>query len=163
MARDAAVRPESLGAGAPVEDATQLFAKPPGGLAIEKIGRYQIVRSLGAGGMGQVYLGRDQQLNRSVAVKLLSDYRAAEDERMSRFRQEALSASALNHPNILTIYEIGESGSTNFIATEFVDGLTLSERIEQGCISTDETLNIVQQIASALTAAHAAGIIHRDI
>jgi TolB-like protein/Flp pilus assembly protein TadD len=149
--------------GAPVEEATQLFAQPPGALGIEKIGRYQIVRALGAGGMGQVYLGRDEQLNRSVAVKLLSDYRAAEDERMSRFRQEALSASALNHPNILTIYEIGASGSTNFIATEFVDGLTLSERIELGRISVDETLSIAQQIAGALTAAHAAGIIHRDI
>jgi eukaryotic-like serine/threonine-protein kinase len=156
-------RPESLVPGPAVEEATQLFAQQAGAAAIEKIGRYQIVRSLGAGGMGQVYLGRDEQLNRSVAVKLLSNYRAAEDERMSRFRQEALSASALNHPNILTIYEIGASGSANFIATEFVDGPTLSERIEQGCISTDETLNIAQQIANALTAAHAAGIIHRDI
>src|SRR6185436_5289591 len=102
--------------GPAVEEATQLFARDAGVLAIKRIGRYQIMRALGAGGMGQVYLGRDEQLNRSVAVKLLSNYRAAEDERMSRFRQEALSASALNHPNILTIYEIGESGSTNFIA-----------------------------------------------
>jgi len=155
-------RPESFVKGV-ADEATQLFAKAPGAVAIEKIGRYQIVRSLGAGGMGHVYLGRDEQLNRSVAVKLLSDYRAAEGERMNRFRQEALSASALNHPNILTIYEIGESENTNFIATEFVDGLTLSERIQRGRISTDEALNIAQQIASALTAAHAAGIIHRDI
>ena len=154
-------RPESLVAGAPVEEATQLLAsRAP---AIEKLGRYQIVRSLGAGGMGQVYLGHDEQLNRPVAVKLLSSYHAAEEERMRRFRQEALSASALNHPNILTIYEIGESDGANFIATEFVDGLTLSERIGRGRLSTEETLKIAQQIASALSAAHAAGIIHRDI
>jgi len=154
-------RPERLVAGAAVEEATQLLAKRT--LAIEKLGRYQIVRSLGAGGMGEVYLGHDEQLNRPVAVKLLTSYHAAEEERMRRFRQEALSASALNHPNILTIYEIGESDGANFIAAEFVDGLTLSERIGCGAISTDETLKIAQQIASALSAAHAAGIIHRDI
>lgn len=143
------------------EEATRLLTKEAP--ALEKLGRYQIVRSLGAGGMGQVYLGLDEQLNRPVAVKLLSDYHAAEEERMRRFRQEALSASALNHPNILTIYEIGESDGANFIATEFVDGLTLSERLGRGGISIEETLNIAQQIASALSAAHAAGIIHRDI
>jgi serine/threonine protein kinase/Tfp pilus assembly protein PilF len=129
----------------------------------EAIGPYRIVRALGAGGMGHVYLCHDKRLNRPVAVKLISNYHAAEEERIKRFKQEALAASALNHPNILTIYEIGEAAGKSFIATEFVDGPTLSSRIEEGPISIDDSLHIAIQMASALTAAHAAGIIHRDI
>ena len=113
--------------------------------------------------MGRVYLAQDKRLNRPVAVKLLSFYDAAAEERIQRFRQEALAASALNHPNILTIYEIGEFESHNFIATEFVDGETLLKRIEDGSISVETAVDIAIQIASALAAAHAVGIVHRDI
>ena len=105
----------------------------------------------------------DEQLNRHVAVKLLSNYDANEAERMQRFRQEALSASALNHPNILTIYEIGEFGGANFITAEFVDGLTLRAQMKAEALPPELALDIASQIAGALSAAHAAGIIHRDI
>jgi eukaryotic-like serine/threonine-protein kinase len=144
------------------EEATRVLANVRLGLN-EAIGPYRIVRELGAGGMGRVYLCHDKRLNRPVAVKLISNYHAAEEERIKRFRQEALAASALNHPNILTIYEIGEAEGKSFIATEFVDGPTLSSRIEAGSISIDDSLNIAIQMAGALAAAHAAGIIHRDI
>jgi serine/threonine protein kinase/Flp pilus assembly protein TadD len=155
--------PESLVRGYAVEEATQLLGNRVGQITGERIGRYRIVRHLGGGGMGQVYLGRDEQLNRPVAVKLLSQYHASEQERMQRFRQEALSASALNHPNILTIYEIGEFESHNFIAAEFVDGVTLSARMKASELPVQLSLDIAIQIARALSAAHAAGIIHRDI
>ncbi len=112
---------ESLAGSHAVEEATQLLGKSAAQITGKRIGRYQIVRHLGGGGMGQVYLGMDEQLNRPVAVKLLSPYHTSEQERMQRFRQEALAASALNHPNILTIYEIGEFESHNFIAAEFVE------------------------------------------
>ena len=144
------------------EEATRVLANVRLGLN-EAIGPYRIVKALGAGGMGHVYLCHDKRLNRPVAVKLISNYHAAEEERIKRFQQEALAASALNHPNILTIYEIGEAAGKSFIATEFVDGPTLSSRIEEGPISIDDSLNIAMQLASALAAAHEAGIIHRDI
>jgi len=156
-------QPESLVGAAAVEEATRLLEKRAGELPTKRIGRYQIIRSLGAGGMGRVYLGLDEQLNRRVAVKLLSNYDASEAERMRRFRQEALAASALNHPNILTIYEIGEFEGANFITAEFVDGLTLRARMKAEALALDLALDIAIQIASALSAAHAAGIIHRDI
>jgi len=152
--------PESFVGGS--EEATRVLANVRMGLN-EAIGPYRIIRALGAGGMGHVYLCHDKKLNRPVAVKLISNYQAAEEERIKRFQKEALAASALNHPNILTIYEIGEAAGKSFIATEFVDGPTLSSRIEAGSISLDEALNIAIQMASALTAAHAEGIIHRDI
>jgi len=156
--------PESPVGKRAVEEATQLLAPTSNQeQSNPTIGPYQIVRSLGAGGMGRVYLAYDQRLNRPVAVKLLSYYNVTEAERIRRFRQEALAASALNHPNILTIYEIGESEGNNFIATEFVDGRTLLELIENGGVSVKRAVDIGIQIASALSAAHAAGIIHRDI
>src|SRR3982751_1153574 len=155
------VVPESLARGPEVEEDTRLLDKREPQLA--NIGRYRITRSLGAGGMGHVYLGLDQQLNRPVAVKLLSHYDASEEERTRRFRQEALAASALNHPNILTIYEIGEFEGANFITSEFVDGQTLRARMKAGALPAPATVDIVTQIAGALSAAHAAGIIHRDI
>ena len=113
--------------------------------------------------MGHVYLAQDKRLNRLVAVKLLSFYDVAKEERIRRFRQEAFAASALNHPNILTIYEIGETEEHNFIVTEFVDGKTLLALIDSETVSVKKALDITIQIASALSAAHAAGIIHRDI
>lgn len=155
--------PESLVGGKAVEEATQLLGSTPQKLQIGSIGPYKVIRSLGAGAMGHVYLTHDKRLNRQVAVKLLSFYDVTEAERIRRFRREALAASALNHPNILTIYEIGEAEGHHFIATEFVDGQTLFEFIARGAVSVATAVDLVSQIAKALSAAHAAGIIHRDI
>ena len=155
--------PESSVGGYAVQEATRLLKKNAEELTSVRIGRYQIIRSLGVGGMGRVYLGLDEQLNRHVAVKLLSNYDAGEDERMRRFRQEALAASALNHPNILTIYEIGEYEGANFITAEFVDGMTLRARMAAGALPLTLALDIAIQTASALSAAHNSGIVHRDI
>ncbi|MEP6570543.1 MAG: protein kinase [Acidobacteriota bacterium] len=156
--------PESLVGKQAVEEATQLLgpaAQPK--LQNQHIGPYQVIRSLGAGAMGHVYLAHDKRLNRQVAVKLLSFYDVSQEERIRRFRREALAASALNHPNILTIYEIGEADDNHFIATEFVDGQTLHELISKGDVPAATAVDIVSQIAKALAAAHAAGIVHRDI
>jgi len=133
------------------------------------IGAYTILERLGAGGMGEVYLAHDRRLNRSVALKILPAFFAADDMRLRRFQREAQAASALNHPNILTIHEVGEHEDTrfhediHFIATEFIEGQTIRELIAHGRLSTAEILDIAEQVASALSAAHAAGIVHRDI
>jgi serine/threonine protein kinase/soluble lytic murein transglycosylase-like protein len=127
------------------------------------IGPYRIVKRLGAGGMGEVYLAQDARLGRLVALKILLAYFASDDERLRRFQREARAASALNHPSILTIHEVGEANDLHFIATEFIDGQTLRELIPGKSLSLAESLDIARQVASALAAAHAAGIIHRDI
>ncbi len=127
------------------------------------IPHYRIVNKLGEGGMGEVYLAQDTKLERRVALKVLPDEVAADGERLKRFGQEARAASALNHPNILTIYEIGEFEAANYISTEFVDGDTLRDLLHSKTISLEKTLDIAIQAASALAAAHEAGIIHRDI
>ena len=128
------------------------------------ISHYRIVSKIGAGGMGQVYRAQDIELGRPVALKFLSDELASHQNRVNRFIQEAKAASALNHPNILTVYEIGRAAETTFIATEFVEGITLRQhmRLHQP-IKLLEALDITIQTASALVAAHAAGIVHRDI
>src|SRR3989440_1087841 len=128
-----------------------------------RLGRYEIRSKIGAGGMGEVYLAQDTKLDRKVALKILPADVAANPDRMKRFVQEAKAASALNHPNIITIYEIDETESGHFIATEFIDGATLRERIRKASIKPGEVLDVAAQIASALSAAHAAGIVHRDI
>ncbi|MGH9904245.1 MAG: serine/threonine-protein kinase, partial [Pyrinomonadaceae bacterium] len=128
-----------------------------------KLGRYQIRSQLGAGGMGEVYLAFDTELDRTVAIKILPDDVAANQQRLNRFIQEAKAASALNHPHILTIHEIGTTGATRFIATEFIDGDTLRQRIRSSSPTLNEILEIAIQTAGALAAAHVAGIIHRDI
>jgi serine/threonine protein kinase/tetratricopeptide (TPR) repeat protein len=128
-----------------------------------KIGRFQILKKLGAGGMGEVYLAEDMRLGRKVALKLLSEQLTKDRNRLSRFDLEAQSASALNHPNIITIYEMGDEGGRHFIATEFIDGVTLREHLSGAPMEFSDVLNIAIQIASALEEAHAAGIIHRDI
>lgn len=128
-----------------------------------KFDRYEIISPLGAGGMGQVYLARDSRLERKVALKLLLDERTKDDQRLLRFGQEARAASALNHPNIITIYEIGDYDSTHFIATEFIEGLTLRKILAEGKMPVVAALDVAIQVASALSAAHEAGIIHRDI
>lgn len=128
-----------------------------------KLGRYQIHSALGAGGMGEVFLAEDTQLRRKVALKILPENIASDKERLRRFEQEALSASALNHPNILTIYEFGAENDTHFLATEFVEGETLRERMQREMLSLREVLDIASQVASALNTAHSARIAHRDI
>lgn len=127
------------------------------------LGRYEIRSQIGAGGMGEVFLARDTQLDRTVALKILPENVAADQTRLQRFVQEAKSASALNHPNILTVYEIGQATGTHFIATEFVDGETLRHHLTNGRMSLNEILDICVQVTSALAAAHGAGIIHRDV
>ena len=128
-----------------------------------KLGRYEIRSKIGAGGMGEVYLAQDTKLDRKVALKILPAELAANRDRMRRFVQEAKAASALNHPNIITIYEIDETESGHIIATEFIDGETLRERALKAPLKLAEWLEIAIQIAGALAAAHAAGIVHRDI
>ena len=128
-----------------------------------KLGRYEIRSQLGQGGMGEIYLAQDTKLDRKVALKVLRLEIAASSDRMRRFVQEAKTASALNHPNIVTIHEIDQADSVQFITTEFIDGETLRERMRRGPLKLKEVLNIGTQIASALSGAHAAGIVHRDI
>ena len=127
-----------------------------------KIGHYEIRSLLGEGGMGQVYLGFDTRLRRRVALKLLSGSELKQNQ-LLRFEQEAYAVSALNHPNILTIYEIGTTEGSPFIATEFIDGVTLREQLRSTQIELREVLNIAIQVGSAVAAAHEARIIHRDI
>lgn len=128
-----------------------------------QFGRYEIQSLLGAGGMGEVYLAKDLRLKRNVALKLLSSDLSTHKDRLVRFEQEALAASALNHPNILTIYEIGDANGLPFIAAEFIKGITLRERMVGDRIGLTEVLDITEQVASALIAAHEAGIVHRDL
>lgn len=129
----------------------------------EKLGRYSIKSSLGAGGMGEVFLAEDIELERLVAVKILSDEFSEDDERVRRFVQEAKAASALNHPNILTVYEIGQHDDLHFIAAEFIIGETLRGRLKGEPPSLREILDIALQTAAALAAAHRSRIVHRDI
>jgi len=129
----------------------------------ERVGHYEIVEQIGEGGMGEVYLTKDTRLNRKVALKLLAAHITEDKNRVSRFRQEAFATSALNHPNILTIYEIGEWSGRDFIAAEFVNGTTLRNFLKKRKLSIASALDIALQIASALAATHAAGVVHRDI
>ena len=127
------------------------------------LGPYEIKSPLGKGGMGEVYLAHDSRLGRAVALKVLPSDLASDPQRMRRFSQEAKTTSALNHPNLLTIYEIGQHESLQFIATEYVDGDTLRTRLAAGPLPYGEVLRIGSQVAEALAAAHEAGIVHRDI
>jgi serine/threonine protein kinase len=127
------------------------------------IGPYHVESVLGSGGMGVVYLAYDDRLGRKVALKLLPDRVVANDAALRRLEREARTASGLNHPNIVTIHEIGEVNCTHYVATEFIEGTTLRERITKGPIPPNEALDITAQVASALCVAHRAGIVHRDI
>ena len=128
-----------------------------------RIGSYQVESRIGAGGMGEVYLARDTNLNRPVALKLLSTRLSLDEDRLRRFRQEAHAVSALNHPNILVIHDFGDCDGRPFMVTEFVEGQTLRHRLRNAAMPIHEAVAIGQQVANALAAAHARGIVHRDV
>ena len=127
------------------------------------MGPFEILAPLGAGGMGEVYRARDLRLERAVAIKILPEVFSENPGRLRRFEQEARSASALNHPNIVTIYELGQDGCSHFIAMELVEGQTLRQLMSAGPLAMRKTIEIAAQVADGLTKAHEAGITHRDL
>lgn len=129
----------------------------------KRIGRYEIERKIGIGGMGEVFLARDTELDRNIALKVLLPEFCCDADRVQRFKLEAKAVSALNHPNIITIHEIIETGGQMFMATEFVEGETLRSKIDGEGLTVQEAVRIAEQIADALTAAHEAHLVHRDI
>ncbi len=148
---------------APVAERPGYNARPmsfPPGTAV---GAYEIVAAVGRGGMGEVYRARDTRLNRDIALKILPGEFAANPDRRRRFEREAQLTSTLNHPNIVVIHDIGESGGVHFMAMEYVDGETLADRLQRGPIAVSEAVDLARQIAEALARAHGAGVIHRDL
>ena len=138
-------------------------ADTAGPLVGKLIGHYRIESLIGIGGMGEVYLARDERLGRKAALKFLPPSLTTDETQLGRFKNEARTASALNHPNILTVYEIGAEGNLQFIATEFIEGVTVRDALASGRMSAQRALEIAVQVASALAAAHDAGVVHRDI
>src|SRR6202171_5837311 len=129
----------------------------------DRLGAYEIQALLGAGGMGEVYRGRDTRLSREVAIKVLPGELLGDDDRLKRFEKEARAASSLNHPNIVTIYEVERIDSTSFIVMELVEGKTLREVIADGPLPIRKLLGLGVQIAEGLARAHVSGITHRDL
>jgi serine/threonine protein kinase/TolB-like protein/Tfp pilus assembly protein PilF len=143
--------------------APELLAGDPEALIGQDLGCYRVDAVAGVGGMGVVYLAWDERLDRKVALKLLPQSMVANEAELARLKREARTASALNHPNIVTIHDIGEVDSTHYVATEFIEGTTLRERMTKGPILPNEAVDIAVQVASALCVAHRVGIVHRDI
>lgn len=143
--------------------APELLADDPETLIGQHLGCYRVDAVAGVGGMGVVYVAWDERLGRKVALKLLPQSMVAKEADLKRLKREARTASALNHPNIVTIHDIGEVGSTHYVATEFIEGITLRERITKGPIPPNEAVDIAVQVASALCVAHRVSIVHRDI
>jgi serine/threonine protein kinase/tetratricopeptide (TPR) repeat protein len=145
--------------------AAKSLAEPEGKLLTgQTINHYQIVREIGSGGMAEVYLAQDTRLGRSVALKLLPTYLSKDEDRLRRFEQEARAASALNHPNVCVIHEVGETvEGRHYIALEYIDGVTLRQHMTEARLKLSEVLDVAVQIASSLAAAHEVGVVHRDI
>ncbi len=129
----------------------------------KRLGHYELLKKIGTGGMGEVFLARDKKLDRLVAVKILVEKFSGHESNLKRFIQEAKAASALNHPNILTIYDFGASGEAHYIVSEYIEGKTLREILKRSTLKLPEILDITIQIAGALAAAHRANLVHRDI
>jgi serine/threonine-protein kinase len=143
--------------------APELLAGDPEALIGQHLGCYRVDAVAGVGGMGVVYVAWDERLGRKVALKLLPQSMVAKEADLERLKREARTASALNHPNIVTIHDVGEVGSTHYVATEFIEGTTLRERMAKGPIPLNEAVDIAAQVTSALSVPHRAGIVHRDI
>ncbi len=134
-----------------------------------KLGPYEIIEQLGAGGMGEVWLAQDTRLGRKVAVKVLPPQFATDPERLARFEQEARAAAALNHPHIAAVFDVGAEATagpdvpTHFMVQEYLQGQSLRDRLDKGALPLDKALNLATEVGEAMTAAHKAGIIHRDL
>ena len=128
-----------------------------------RLGPYEIISAIGAGGMGEVYRAKDTRLDRTVAVKVLPSHLSSDPELKQRMEREARAISALQHPNICTLHDIGTQDGTDFLVMEFLEGQTLSERLAKGPLPLDQVLKIGSEIAQALDKAHRRGIIHRDL
>jgi eukaryotic-like serine/threonine-protein kinase len=145
------------------EGVAQMTEEPSGTMIGQRIGRYRVASPLGGGGMGEVYLAEDLRLGRKVALKLLAPRSIGDSQMRGRFLREARLASALDHPNICTIYEVGEDSGRSFIAMQYVEGKTLKDLVDRQPLGLKSLLSISLQVANALEAAHSQGIIHRDI
>src|SRR2546427_8427277 len=157
-------RPGSFIETSAVGLAAQIIENGEADLLVGKtIGHYKISERIGTGGMGDVYLAPDMTAGRKAALKLLPMRFTGDAERLKRFQQEAHAVVGLNHPNILTVYEIGEDHATHYIASELIEGETLRQRLARGRIELSEVVDVAIQVASALATAHEAGIVHRDI
>src|SRR4051794_32530612 len=141
----------------------EMGSQPPKCLAGTRLGPYQILAEIGAGSMGEVYRARDTRLERELALKILPPHFTHDAGRISRLRLEAKAAATLNHPNIVTVYEVGQLGGIWFIAEELIEGITLRERLASGKLPLKEALDIAIQCSAALQIAHRSGILHRDI